>query len=475
MVFASCDAQSTNEEHAITIRVRPFIRDAHYHPPQSILNMIFPIIALTLLHEWNFHVPLGLAAANYATRAYHTKQAREAKKPNGNKQDPLIYITEAVTITSSVLFVYCSWTLAFGGGSSSAPLFDRSRHFEPYLVRLASLTTEQLINFVLASLTFLFLLFSVGIYLQVAAPSSASRGSLLRLKSNLSRMECWCVVILMWEVIYCFLFISSKSLTYLRLSAVEATTTAAGSTKALRHREWSGLLWGLGFAGFGQVVILSYHYLRRERGFFTDDYPLIQQAPTTTPRPTFFSQALAHFAKPSSFALLIAYLSLIWKASAQPESYYDEDIAKLRWSHVLAQLVVVDAFTYINHLAEHSLAELYRLSHKPHHRFTSPELFDAFDGSFLDTLLIILLPLFATCRLLAFVNAWSYIAFGFVYSVHFMMIHSERPHPFDELIRSRFGVYTAVDHHLHHAKFVVNYAHFFTFWDRVFGTYMESF
>lgn len=46
------------------------------------------------------------------------------------------------------------------------------------------------------------------------------------------------------------------------------------------------------------------------------------------------------------------------------------------------------------HYAEHKVsAKLYQLSHKPHHRFVNPIMFDAFDGSLLDTLLMILLPL----------------------------------------------------------------------------------
>jgi len=41
----------------------------------------------------------------------------------------------------------------------------------------------------------------------------------------------------------------------------------------------------------------------------------------------------------------------------------------------------------------------YRKSHKPHHRFTNPKLFDAFNGSLSDTFFMILVPLFATAHI----------------------------------------------------------------------------
>ena len=49
------------------------------------------------------------------------------------------------------------------------------------------------------------------------------------------------------------------------------------------------------------------------------------------------------------------------------------------------------------HVLEHKLdPRLYKASHKPHHRFTNPRLFDAFNGSPADTFLMILVPLLVT-------------------------------------------------------------------------------
>ena len=51
-----------------------------------------------------------------------------------------------------------------------------------------------------------------------------------------------------------------------------------------------------------------------------------------------------------------------------------------------------------------------------------------------------------------------------------MLIHSEFEHAFDPFLQ-QFGVMTAADHHVHHAKFNWNYGHFFKLYDCVGGTY----
>ncbi len=48
---------------------------------------------------------------------------------------------------------------------------------------------------------------------------------------------------------------------------------------------------------------------------------------------------------------------------------------------------------------EHKISGwIYRMSHKPHHRFLSPKMFDAFNGSVTDTIFMILVPLFITAQ-----------------------------------------------------------------------------
>lgn len=82
--------------------------------------------------------------------------------------------------------------------------------------------------------------------------------------------------------------------------------------------------------------------------------------------------------------MVYGYLSLTWLAGLQPASYYDMT-APLNWSHVLVQFLVVDFFTYVDHVLEHSFPWYYQRSHKNHHVFRQPKLYNAFNGSVPDT------------------------------------------------------------------------------------------
>ena len=144
-------------------------------------------------------------------------------------------------------------------------------------------------------------------------------------------------------------------------------------------------------------------------------------------------------------------------------------LAHVDWGHVLQQLVCVDFFMYVVHVTEHRLAFIYKRTHKPHHRWTNPNLFSAFNASVGDAVLMILVPLYVTANLIH-CNAWSYMAFGTIYGAYLLLVHSEYSRPWDPLFR-RVGILTPADHHVHHVTFVYNFAHFFTWWDRIFGTY----
>ena len=64
-----------------------------------------------------------------------------------------------------------------------------------------------------------------------------------------------------------------------------------------------------------------------------------------------------------------------------PTSYYSLEGGIVLWQ-VFAQLLLQDAVQYGMHMLEHGMStEFYKRSHKPHHRFTNPRLFDAFNGS----------------------------------------------------------------------------------------------
>jgi sterol desaturase/sphingolipid hydroxylase (fatty acid hydroxylase superfamily) len=147
-----------------------------------------------------------------------------------------------------------------------------------------------------------------------------------------------------------------------------------------------------------------------------------------------------HLKEPGSFLMMIAYLSFVWMLSLLPASYYDA--GPLVWWHVAAQFVVVDIFTTIAHLVEHNWVALYIRSHKMHHRFTNPKLYVAFNGSPLDTMTLILIPLFLTHHVCNFVNNNGLAAFGTLYAAQFTMIHCEYRHPWDTLFEM-LGIGTA--------------------------------
>ena len=172
-----------------------------------------------------------------------------------------------------------------------------------------------------------------------------------------------------------------------------------------------------------------------------------------------FEGMTTHLAQPEGFVMLGGYLISTWMFGLMPASYYSFS-GGINWIHVVMQLLAVDALQCGMHHLEHTLDKrLYRMSHKPHHRFTNPKLFDAFNGSPADTFLMILVPLFATTRLVN-ANVWSYMAFGSLYANWLCLIHSEYVLPWDDLFR-RFGLGTAADHHVHHKLFIYNFGHLF--------------
>ena len=222
---------------------------------------------------------------------------------------------------------------------------------------------------------------------------------------------------------------------------------------------------------------------------------------------------VTHLGQPEGFVMLGGYLAGTWMFGLMPASYYSFS-GGINWFQVAQQLLLQDLIQYLMHLLEHeikttsflplpSLAlswggassssnnsgnekgrggqssgitikwpfNLYFVSHKPHHRFTNPRLFDAFNGSPTDTFLMILVPLVLTARLVN-ANVWTYMAFGSMYANWLTMIHAEYSHPWDGLFR-KLGFGTSADHHVHHKLFNYNYGHTFMYWDRMFGTYRD--
>ena len=101
----------------------------------------------------------------------------------------------------------------------------------------------------------------------------------------------------------------------------------------------------------------------------------------------------------------------------------------------------------------------------------SPILLDAFDGDVVDTVCMILVPLYLTSLTLEYVfqrdvSVWSYMIFGTLYANYLCLIHSEFEHSWDWLVR-KLGLCTPRDHHIHHKMFHRNFGHIFSYWDRL--------
>jgi len=179
-----------------------------------------------------------------------------------------------------------------------------------------------------------------------------------------------------------------------------------------------------------------------------------------------------HVAQPEGFVLLAGYLSFTWMLHLMPASYYSFE-GGIQYKEVAICLVLQDGIQYVMHRLEHDVsAAFYQASHKPHHRFINPRLFDAFNGSLLDTLCMIIIPLYITANLIRTANVWSYMAFGSSYACWLTLIHSEYIFPWDAAFR-KLGLGTPGDHHVHHAFFKYNFGHLFMWFDRIGGTYKD--
>uniref|UniRef100_A0A7S1CVL5 Fatty acid hydroxylase domain-containing protein n=1 Tax=Cyclophora tenuis TaxID=216820 RepID=A0A7S1CVL5_CYCTE len=219
----------------------------------------------------------------------------------------------------------------------------------------------------------------------------------------------------------------------------------------------------------GQAFVLLYFYLHKYGYLSLGKTPRSIQSKGA--RDYLFDEGLTtHLSQPEGFVLLALYLSLTWMLRLMPESYYSFE-GGIQFRETFASLVIQDGLQYIMHRLEHVVSpEFYQRSHKPHHRFTNPRLFDAFNGSLADTICMILIPLYSTALLVRTCNVWSYMAFGSLYANWLTLIHSEYVFPWDGIFR-RLGFGTPADHHVHHKFFKFNYGHLFMWFDQLGGTY----
>lgn len=233
-----------------------------------------------------------------------------------------------------------------------------------------------------------------------------------------------------------------------------------------------GLMLGIISVAVGQVFVWIIFYFFKYGCFAKGMEPVSVQ---TKGSPTYkFMEGLqTHVSQPEGFAVLAGYLAITWMFRLLPPSYYRFDLGGIQYAETALCLILQDAMQYVMHRLEHDLSPVfYQKSHKPHHRFLNPRLFDAFNGSLTDTICMIIIPLFITAHIVRTANVWTYMAFGSSYASWLTLIHSEYAFPWDPLFR-KLGLGTPGDHHVHHAFFKYNYGHLFMWWDQLAGSYQD--
>mmetsp|Transcript_15195 Transcript_15195/g.23001 ORF Transcript_15195/g.23001 Transcript_15195/m.23001 type:complete len:314 (+) Transcript_15195:31-972(+) len=237
----------------------------------------------------------------------------------------------------------------------------------------------------------------------------------------------------------------------------------------LKYPDWWGLWLGIRGVLIGHIVVFTYHYFRKS--YLFGKGKCIQQR---EPDFSWSKELISHGTRPEAFFMLVPYLSVTWMFKLMPESYYDlkTPVSPLK---VFAQFAVYDFVTYCVHRCQHKVEVVYK-THKDHHAYINPHLFNAYSGSVQDTTLLILIPLYSTVLLLDMIGVniyqQDYAWFGMLYANYFMLIHSEYSHPWDGIFEA-IGIGTARDHNVHHSQLRYNFGHFFMWWDQLGGTYLS--
>ena len=159
-----------------------------------------------------------------------------------------------------------------------------------------------------------------------------------------------------------------------------------------------------------------------------------------------------------SFFVIFDYFSFF------PTKFYEtEKIIQL--SSLCKFLVSFDFFQYWMHRFEHLGKVNY---HHFHHTFRIPSIKIAFTGHILDTLILVLVPLYL-CIILFPMNMYSFILTGSIISNYFLYIHNNYSFTFDKYLPS-FGLMSAKQHEMHHRYCNCNFGHLFIWNDYLFCT-----
>ncbi|KAM3863129.1 cholesterol 25-hydroxylase-like protein [Diretmus argenteus] len=136
---------------------------------------------------------------------------------------------------------------------------------------------------------------------------------------------------------------------------------------------------------------------------------------------------------------------------------------------ILACLLLFDLQYFVWHLLHHKVSWLYQTFHKEHHRYTATFSLTAEHSGVWETLSLgvfsAVTPALSSCHPLTEMLFYTVNIFLSVEG------HSGYDFPWSPHRLVPFGLYGGAPHHdLHHLKVKVNYAPYFTHWDRLFNT-----
>ena len=147
-------------------------------------------------------------------------------------------------------------------------------------------------------------------------------------------------------------------------------------------------------------------------------------------------------------------------------------LIEMAW-HMALCLFIYDTEYYFWHIAHHKIRFLYRTIHALHHEIRPPF---AFATQYMHPIEVFFTAFFTVSTPLLLgvhpLTNWIWIAYGVFFSVE---DHSGYEFPFSLGRLLPGGIYGGARHHTgHHMKPMKNFEPFFTWWDRLFGTYQHD-
>jgi alternative squalene epoxidase len=216
-------------------------------------------------------------------------------------------------------------------------------------------------------------------------------------------------------------------------------------------------LLGLLSVAIGQIIVILYDFKIKSK---KNNFDLKK----------YNNKIIKHISNYEGLLLLSLYLTVSWKFKLLPLSYYIFG-NYIEYSKLVQCLLLQDLLQTVMHYFEHKI-KFIKIYHDLHHIHIIPTIYDSFDGSIQDTILMIIIPLHITAHSIQ-INTITYISFGTIYSMFLFLIHADYDHIWDKYL-PLVGIMNAKCHRIHHQKRIYNYGHFFSFWDRAYGTYYNG-